>query len=293
VVFTMTDEVLRSRVIHTDDTPVQVQDPEKKRTTRKAYLWPYLGDADHPYTVFDYTPTRNKEGPAAFLEHFTGTRDHPRYLQCDAYPGYDGLFAEDRHLLEVGCWAHARRKFHDAKASDPVCAHQALLKIGELYKVEREAREKGLDGEPLLALRQGKARPLLDDFRTWLIDTKQAVLPKSPIGQAVDYALNHWTALTRYAGHAFLAIDNNAAERAVRAIALGRKNWLFFGSDQGGLAAAIHFSLIASAQRHGLDPFAYLRDLLTHLPAWPQPDIDQLLPDRWKHLTQPEPGHKQ
>jgi len=284
----MTQAVLESRVIHTDDTPVQVQDPEKKRRTRKAYLWPYLGDAAHPYTVFDYTPTRSREGPETFLAHFTGEDGHPRYLQCDAFPGYDRLFAKERHLLEVGCWAHARRKFHDAKTSDPVRAHQAMLKIGALYDLERHAKEDGLDDDARLALRHEQARPLLDEFHAWLIDAKQSVLPKSPIGQAVDYALNHWTALKRYTDAPFLAIDNNAAERAVRAIAVGRKNWLFFGSDRGGHAAAIHFSLIASAQRHGLDPFAYLRDLLEHLPAWPQRDLRQLLPDHWKQHPHPE-----
>lgn len=288
VVAAMTDEVLQSRVIHTDDTPVQVQDPEMKRTTRKAYIWPYLGDGEHPYTVFDYTATRNKEGPAEFLNSFTGTEENPRYLQCDAFPGYDGLFANGHHRLEVGCWAHARRKFHDAKGTDPVRAHQAMLKIGELYKLERQAKEQDLDGGALLALRQEEALPLLEDLRDWLIAAKQAVLPKSPIGQAADYALKNWDALTRYTGAPFLAIDNNAAERAIRAIAVGRKNWLFFGSDQGGHAAAIHFSLIASAQRHGLEPYAYLRDLLTHLPAWPQRDIRQLLPDHWKERTQPK-----
>lgn len=279
------DEVLKSRVIHTDDTPVQVQDPGKKRTTRKAYLWPYLGDDDHPYTVFDYTPTRNKEGPEAFLKNFTGTPGEPRYLQCDAYPGYNGLFAPQRHLLEVACWAHARRKFHDARVSDPVHAHQALLKIGALYKLEREAREEDLRGEALLALRHGQARPLLEELHAWLVQTRQAVLPKSPVGQAADYALNHWAALCRYTDDPFLAIDNNAAERAVRAIALGRKNWLFLGSDRGGHAAAVHFSLIASAQRHGLDPLAYLRDLLTYLPTWPNSRIHELLPDQWKART--------
>ena len=282
VVFAMTDEVLKSRVIHTDDTPVQVQDKEKKRTTRKAYLWPYLGDDDHPYTVFDYTPTRNKEGPGQFLKHFTGTEENLRYLQCDAYPGYDGLFAKDRNLLEVACWAHARRKFHDARTSDPVRANQALLKIGKLYEIEREAKGQGLDDDALLALRQEHARPRLDKLHDWFVDVKRDVLPKSPIGQATDYALKNWAALKRYTDAPFLAIDNNAAERAVRAIAVGRKNWLFFGSDQGGHAAAIHFSLIASARRHNVEPFAYLRDLLTHLPTWPQSEIHKLLPDQWK-----------
>jgi transposase len=123
VVAAMTVEVLKSKVLHTDDTPAQVQDKEKKRSTRKAYLWPYVGDNAHPYNVFDYTPTRSREGPEVFLEYFRGTREEPRCLQCDAYPGYNGLFTADRHLFEVACWAHARRKFFEAKTSDPVRAN--------------------------------------------------------------------------------------------------------------------------------------------------------------------------
>lgn len=281
VVFAMQERVLQSRVIHTDDTPVRVQDKQKNRTTRKAYLWPYVGDAHNPYIVFDYTPTRCKDGPESFLEKFTGTQEKPRYLQCDAYPGYNGLFTADRHLLEVACWAHARRKFHDAKTSDPACANLALLKIGKLYELERLAREQDLDAAALLAMRHEQARPLLDELKVWLLETQAAVLPKSPMGEACAYALGNWDALRRYTDAPFLNIDNNAAERAVRGIALGRKNWLFLGSDAGGTAAAIHFSLIASAQRHDLDPFAYLRSLLAHIPTWPNRDIEQLLPDQW------------
>lgn len=279
----MRAEVLQSRVIHTDDTPVQVQDPEKRRATRKAYLWPYVGDADHPYIIFDYTPTRSREGPERFLARFTGEEHRPRYLQCDAYPGYDGLFAKDRHCLEVACWAHARRKFYDARTSDSIRAHHALTLIGDLYDVERDAKHCGDDER--LALRQDRAVPKLAEIGEWLIQTKAEVLPKSPLGQAVDYALGNWEALDRYTTNASLAIDNNAAEQAVRAVALGRKNWLFFGSDRGGHAAAIHFSLIASARRHGLDPFAYLRDLLTRIPTHLNHRIHELFPDHWKRLA--------
>ncbi len=282
VVEAMREHVLGSKVIHTDDTPVHVQDKQKKRITRKAYLWPYVGDARHPYTVFDYTPTRSRAGPEAFLEDFKGTTTQPRYLQCDAFPGYNGLFTNGHHLLEVGCWAHARRKFFEAKDTDPVRGNDALLRIGKLYEVERDA--KGLDASGRHTLRLEKARPLLDAFYQWAVSTKQAVLPKSPIGKATDYALSNWKALTRYLDDPDLAIDNNAAEQAVRAIALGRKNWLFFGSDRGGQAAAIHFSLIASARRHDLDPFAYLKDLLTRIPTHPNRKIHQLFPDHWKTL---------
>jgi len=289
----MREAVLQSVVIHTDDTPVQVQDKEKNRRTRKAYLWPYVGDAGHPYTVYDYTPTRGREGPEAFLKNFTGTAEQPRYLQCDAFPGYNGLFTPDRHLFEVACWAHARRKFYEAKTTEPLHAHQALAAIGTLYEIEREA--KPLDGAARLALRQEKARPRLETLRQWLIATKAAVLPKSPIGQATDYALSNWDALCRYTSDPRLAIDNNTAEQAVRAIALGRKNWLFLGSDNGGHAAATHFSLIASARRHGIEPFAYLRDILTRIPTHPNSQLHELLPDQWKArnsgATTNDPGH--
>lgn len=284
VVDAMRAQVLQSRVLHTDDTPVRVQDPEKKRTTRKAYLWPYVGDPDHPYTVFDYTPTRSREGPEKFLVAFTGEEHNPRYLQCDAYPGYNGLFTKDRHCLEVACWAHARRKFYDARTCDSVRAHHALTLIGELYDIEREA--KHCDDDERLTMRQECALPKLAGIEQWMIETKAEVLPKSPIGQAVDYALSNWQALERYSQDAALAIDNNAAEQAIRAIALGRKNWLFLGSDRGGHAAAIHFSLIASARRHGLDPFAYLRDLLSRIPTHPNRRIHELFPDHWKRLAE-------
>jgi transposase len=281
VVEAMTERVLQSKVIHSDDTPVQVQDKQKKRATRKAYLWPYVGDAGHPYTVFDYTPTRSRAGPETFLAGFTGTTAQPRYLQCDAFPGYNGLFTNGHHLFEVGCWAHVRRKFFEAKTSDPVRGNGALLRIGELYEVEREA--KTLEAEPRYALRRERARPVLQEFYPWAVATKQAVLPKSPIGRAIDYALSNWDALCRYTEDPDLAIDNNPAEQAVRAIALGRKNWLFFGSDRGGHAAAIHFSLIASARRHHLDPFTYLTDLLRSLPTHPNRRIHELFPDHWEN----------
>jgi transposase len=284
IVGAMREEVLLSKVIHTDDTPVRVQDPKKKRSTRKAYLWPYLGDAEHPYTVFDYTPTRNREGPETFLESFCGTETEARFLQCDAYPGYNGLFTKDRYLFEVGCWAHARRKFFESKITEPIRANEAVLEIAKLYKIEREAKQLGLDGAERCALRQEKATPILDDFHERLIGLNQDILPKSPIGMAAAYALRNWDALTRYTTDGDLNIDNNPAENAVRAIAVGRKNWLFLGSDRGGHAAAIHFSLIASAKRHGLDPFAYLQDLLQHIPTHPNKKIQDILPDRWKTL---------
>jgi transposase len=263
----MKGEVLASRVIHTDDTPVRVQGNADGPYTGR--FWVYVGDAAHPYIVYDYTPSRKRDGPVSFLEGFTG------YLQADAFGGYDGLYAAGA-VHECACWAHARRKFHEARSTAPRRAHQMLAWIRQLYETEHEA--KPLDVRERHARRQAEARPLLEAMAQWLQDQHARALPKSPIGQAITYALNQWTALTRYLEDGAITIDNNPAENALRAIAIGRKNYLFLGSDRGGRAAAIHYSLIHSAQRHGLDPFAYLRDVLLRTTTEPSLDLHTLLP---------------
>ena len=272
VVRAMQRNMLQSAAINTDDTPVPVQDKVK---THRAHLWVYIGDADHPYNIYDFTWTRGREGPEKFLEHYEG------YLQADAYSGYDSLYAKGR-IVEVACWAHARRYFFEAKGADPVRAHAALLRIGEMYRVEHEARD--LDANARRALRRERTAPLLEAFARWLEENRERVLPKSPIGQAISYARNHWVALCRFVQDGDLAIDNNAAERALRPICVGRNNWLFAGSLRGGHAGAILYSLIASAKRHGLDPFAYLRDLLALIPTFPHKSIGLLFPDKWKAM---------
>lgn len=265
------ERVLRSRVLHTDDTPVPVLEAGRG-ATRQARLWVYLGDRDHPYTAYDYTPTHARDGPARFLGDFRG------YLQADAFAGYDGIYATGR-VVEVACWAHARRKFYDARTADPERAHAALAWIRRLYDVEDKG--KPLADAARAALRQAEAVPLLTAFGQWLTEQRPAVLPKGPMGQAIAYALSNWPALGRYPEAGFLAIDNNAAERALRGIAVGRKNWLFCGSDAGGRTAAVLASVLVSSQRHGLDPFAYLRDVLARLPEHPADRLDDFLPDRW------------
>lgn len=266
----MRAEVLKSAVIQTDDTPVPVQDAGR---THRAFLWVYRGDESHPYDLYDFTWTRGRDGPEKFLEDYEG------WLQADAYAGYDQLYAGGK-IVEVGCWAHARRKFFDAKSSSHVLANQALVRIKEFYAVEREAAE--LDDAARLALRREKSAPLLDEFHAWLASIQPGALPKSPMGQAIQYSLNNWRALTRYLDSGALAIDNNAAERALRHVVIGRKNWLFAGSQRGGHAAAVLYSLIASARRNGLDPFAYLRDLLSRIATHPQRRIEEFFPDNWK-----------
>jgi len=273
----MEEHVRSSRVIHTDDTPVPVQEKGRGRT-KAGRLWVYLGDPEHPYTVFDYTPTRSRDGPMRWLEQYEG------YLQADAFGGYDGIFASGngRRVIEVACWAHARRKFYDARKTDAARAHHALGEIRRLYAIEREAAELGRVERQMR--RRERALPVLDGLRRWLEDERDAVLPKSPMGVAIGYALSNWEALVRYAreGDGRLSIDNNAAERAIRPVTIGRKNYLFFGSDVGGRTGAALYSVVASARRHGLDPFAYLREVLATIGDTPVSRLDALLPDRWR-----------
>lgn len=216
------------------------------------------------------------------------------YLQADAYSAYDGIY-RDGKVVEVGCWAHARRNFFDARSTDVLHAHTALAYIRRLYAVERELRTKCESDWRELPLvdragriaadRQERSLPVLQEFHAWLESESPKLLPKHPVRQAMDYALNQWAALIRYAADGRLSIDNLAAERALRGLTIGRRNWLFRGSERGGRAAAVHFSLIASCARHAIEPFAYLRDILTRLPAMlPQAtpeDLRALLPDRW------------
>ena len=277
VVELMKDRVLDSKVIHTDDTPVDVRGPGGNYQGR---FWVYIGDTGHPYSVYDFTPSRRRDGPAAFLKEFTGTREKPRYLHADAFGGYDGIYAAGNSVFEVACWAHARRKFYDARKSDVNRAHQVLAWVRMLYDVERDAKE--FDAEQRKALRRERSKPVLDRMQGWLDAQEGHVLPKSPIGEAVTYARNQWQALLRYLDDGDLAIDNNAAENALRGIAIGRKNFLFVGSDRGGRAAATLYSLVRSAKRHGLDPFVYLRDLFLRIPTHPNKNIHLLLPDHWK-----------
>jgi transposase len=275
----MIESALGSKVLHTDDTPVDVLD-RRQTQTRTGRFWVYLGDAAHPHTIFAYTPSRSRDGPMDFLKQWSG------YLQADAFGGYDGIYAGQAggRVIEVACWAHARRKFHEARNSDPAASTQALAYIRLLYDVEVQAKE--LPAAERQRLRQERSVPLLQQFRQWL-DGQQAsrggpILPKSPMGQAIAYALNQWDALCVYTTDGDLAIDNNASENALRRVAIGRKNWLFCGSDKGGATAAVLFSLIATCQRHKVDPFEYLQDVLTRIAAAPLSQIDKFLPDRWQ-----------
>lgn len=288
--------VLLSRVIGTDDTPVKRQDPRSGAIT-EARLWAYLGEADHRFVVYDYTPGRSAEGPTRMLKDYRSG-----YLQSDAYSVYDQIHA--RGIVEVGCMAHARRKFHEARNADPTRSHVALAWIRRLYEVEDAAKaeitatarrlEESSGGaiEPATRRelaegifhrsRQERAIAILDGFEAWLKATVDEVLPKSPMGEAIGYARNHRAALRRYAEAGYLAIDNNAVEQSLRSIALGRKNWLHVGGDRGGRTAAILISIVQSCKLHRVEPWAYIRDVLDRVSTHPAKRIDELLPDAWK-----------
>lgn len=264
-----------SKVIGTDDTGVKVLDP-KLPFARTGRMWPYLGDAYHPVVVLHYTPTRGRDGPAKFLEGYKG------YLQADAYSVYDAFFKPARGLTEVGCMMHMRRYFFKALDSDQERMGKALHLIARLYGVEDRA--KGLSADERLALRQRLSAPVMAKLHAYLLRIREEVLPKSPSTRAVRYALNQWDALTRFLDDGDLEIDNGATERANRDIAIGRGNWTFLGSDEGGKTAAVLMSFIATCKRCRVEPFAWFRDVLSRIPNHPINRLAELLPHNWKPL---------
>lgn len=275
----MVTAVCQSRALHTDDTTIKNQEPPPN-CTDLGRMWCYLGDAAHPFNVFDFTPNRKRDGPQHFLANFQG------YLHADAFSGYDALYlprAADgqARIFEVACNAHGRRKFYDARSTDAARSHQALAYYTQLYEIERRAKANAFDDEQRRLLRQELALPILNQFRAWLDAERVEVLPKSPMAEAIGYALNNWTALTRYTEAGFLTIDNNIAEREMKRIAIGRKNWLFVGSVQGGETAAVLISFTSTCHRLGIEPWSYLQDILARLPELPADRLAELLPDRW------------
>jgi len=276
----MVSGVLQSQWLHTDDTPVKNLG-HAPDTTATARFWVYIGDRTHPYNVFDFTINRKRDGPQKFLADFHG------YLHADAFSGYDALYLPSPRgdvsaIIEVACNAHARRKFYEARGSDMMRGHQALAYYRSLYELERSATAVGVDDDGRRRMRQDISLHLLNHFHAWLVEQQPQVLPKSPIAEAIGYALNNWQALTRFTEAGFLSVDNNIAEREMKRIAIGRKNWLFVGSDNGGRTAAVLFSFTSTCHRLGINPWAYLQDVLTRLPSTPAERLDNLLPDQWQ-----------
>lgn len=268
----MKQRLLVGNLIQTDDTGLRVL--HEIEGSKTGHLWAY----GHPEgeVIFEFDMSRGRTGPEAFLAGFKG------FLQADAYAAYDRIVATEG-VYEVGCWAHARRKIYDVKDTDQVRSHTLLVLIRKLYEIEREAKEKNLPPGARLALRKEKSKPLLLEIKKKLDQYVTELLPKSALRQAIGYLLNQWAALNRYLENGSIPIDNNACERALRGVAVGRKNWLFAGSESGASAAAILYTLIESCRRLGINAFFYLRDVLGRLPTHPQSRVDELTPLGWKN----------
>src|SRR5215203_2088797 len=281
--------VFAAERLHGDDTTVPVLAKEQTKIGR---VWGYVrddrpfGGLDPPAVAFFYSPDRTGEHPEQHLAGFAGI------LQADAYAGFDRLYAPKREpgpILEAACWAHARRKlFELAAVSKAPVAAEAVRRIDELFAIERD-----ISGKPAaerLAVREEQAKPLAAELEAWLRVQHARVSPKSEVGKAIAYALNHWAALTRFLGDGRICLSNNAAERALRGLAVGRRNWTFAGSDRGGERAAAVYTLIETAKLNGVDPQAWLADVLARLPDHPVKRIDELLPWNWKAAMEASTG---
>ncbi|WP_338615244.1 IS66 family transposase [Pigmentiphaga sp. CHJ604] len=269
------DHVFAGTKLHADDTPVAVMMPGNGKT-RQGRLWTYVrddrpsGSTVAPAVWFRYSPDRKGIHPQQHLKHFSGT------LQADAYAGYNAVYETGR-VIQAGCWAHARRKFYDIHADRPTpVTTEALARIGELYRIEADIR--GSPPTTRREQRQARAAPITAALHAWLQAQLPTVSRKSTLADAIGYALNQWQALTRYLDDGELEIDNTAAERALRGVAVGRKNYLFMGSDRGGERAATMYSLMETAKLNGIDPEAYLRHVLTVIADHPVNDVAALLP---------------
>jgi transposase len=275
------DHVFAGNRLHGDDTPVPVLEPGKGKT-RTGRLWTYVrdgrpwGDTSPPAACYYFSPDRKGQHPKEHLAAFSGV------LHADGYAGFRNLYLprkpnEAPTILEASCWAHVRRKFFDLTASNPApIAEVALRRIGELYDIEKAIRGESPDIRK--SVRQASSRPVLEALRLWLDDNLKRLPHKSVTAEAIRYAISRWFSLCRFLDDGSIEIDNNAAERAIRPIALGRKNWLFAGSDKGGERAAAILSLIETAKLNGIDPEAYLRDILARIADHPINRLNELLP---------------
>jgi transposase len=269
---------LASHVLQTDDIHLKVMDDRRKPAIKKGTLWCYIGDGQH--VCFHYTPTREQKGPLAFLETREG------WLQADGYSGYDKLYkGPDARIIEVGCWMHARRYFVKALEAGDLRAAWPIKQIKAMYEVEREATEQSASPEQRLTMRQERSLLVLNDLGKWIAETANTEVPGTPLDKALTYSVNQWQALNRYTEDGRLNIDNGAVERAIRAVAVGRKNYLFAGSDEGAERTAILYSVLGSCALADVNPWAYLRDVLMKLAGdWPYSRLDELLPAEWKRL---------
>ena len=260
-------QVLSSNYLQVDETPIKVLDKDKKGTTHRGYHWVYHAPEEQ-LVLFDYREGRGREGPTECLKDFTG------YLQTDGYAVYED-FGKNKQVTLLHCWAHARRKFDEAKDNDLTRASHALTEIQKLYALERQARDNQLSQKD----RQQQAIEILDDLKIWMLENYQVVLPQSAIGQALHYSLQRWEKLCLYTTDGKLQIDNNLVENTIRPVAIGRKNYLFAGSHNGARRAAMLYSFLGTCKINDVNPFEWLRHVLNVIPTHPVNKLQQLLPN--------------
>lgn len=278
IIATLKRELLARGVIGMDDTPITLLDPEAPGGSRKSFMWPFVGDDGT--IVYLWTRGRGRDGPSEFLAEFHG------YLHGDFAAVNLSLAGDD--IVFVGCWAHARRRFNEAQTSYPVeCTHAKAL-IRRLYRIETEIR--GRSHEEIRQYRQTKSVPILDELERWGKAQRSKAMPSSALGAALSYMLDHFDMLRRYVDDGRLPIDNNGVERQVRPVAVGRKNYMFYGGKRGGEMAAAFYTLIANCRIHGVDATSYLADVLARVPTSNGAELAQLTPKRWKELQLPAPA---
>ena len=287
----MIKRVLESHVIATDDTHMPMQAKGGAPTDRsssvgckdkaiRAYIWVYVGDEEHPYNIYDFTMGRNREGPVQFLG------DYDQVLLADGYAGYNGVVAGNA-LVRAGCWLHLKRKFVEAERTVPEIALAVVESVRALYAVEHAA--KAMEPAQRLAMRQQRSVPITNALHEKLLRWKLELIPKHPMADAVNYALNQWSAMTTFLNDAAVAPDNNISEREMKRVVMNRKNSLFVGNARGGRTAAILSSFTSTCRRLDIDPQLYLTQLITNMPILKQDELDLWLPDIWKQRIQPAP----
>jgi len=269
--------LLAEPLLQSDDTHVQYQDRTRKGSTSRGFLWSYT--VPWGEVVYDFTPTRARTAPREFLGDFKG------HLQVDGYAGYTSLFT-DRPQATIGCMAHVRRKFFEARLEDRERANNVIGLIQLIYRIERRMKREGTTGQARVAVRTAEVTPILDDLASYFEVLEQTTLPKSLLGMATRYAIGQWPAIRRYTTVAEAEVDNNSCEQTMRVPVLGRKNWMFAGSQEGGKRGAILFSLIVTCRRLGIDPAEYLRDVITRIATHPNSRIGELVPRDWKSLRE-------
>lgn len=269
--------VLQCNYLHADETPLKVLDKDKKGTTHKGYYWVYHSSTER-MVLFDYQQGRGREGPQAMLKDFKG------HLQADGYVAYD-FFKDKEEVTVLHCMAHARRYFFDALQNDKDRAEYALQQFSLLYATERKAKEEQLNTDEILHLRQAEALPVLQALGKWMKAEYVKTLPKSAIATALGYSIERWEELMIYTTDGKLNIDNNPVENSIRPIAIGRKNYLFAGSHEAAQRSAMLYSLLGTCKLNGINSFTWLKDVLQRIATHPINKIEQLLPQKWKPLS--------